>query len=441
MATAPAIAAVAAPESTGTPKLTLHLTTGTGTENRTYLLLAGGPPPAHEALLLDEEGLHAVRAVVTSDAGRSCTTDAPRRTGLGEDPWCVRLSGIAAGNSVSGKLAGPSSTVALALTARHAIWWPLLAAFVALVCAGFIAWLAQRWLPDAVTKLLLWNEKKRCKEIVGLTDWADQAAQGRLALTDIVARLRWARRFGRRQIRAAREDLRLKLGDGDLPSCPLRTSSETESGRTDVKREDLLTDGGARANGAGEHLLQLVEQALEGLKEFRNVAGALIGQLPADATTERARAEENKTKGEGLAENYLSEFTIDAYLSELRGYLATIERIVRPATAGLTPTVVAAPALFGAAVRASLTAAGQRLRSGSATLARTSVVLGTLLLLTGSLMFVAAGAVLMAQYLPNLTFGTFKDYATLVVAAFGSAQVAVILVALLQLKGPADWYG
>ncbi|MFE2971905.1 hypothetical protein ACFXKC_51775 [Streptomyces sp. NPDC059340] len=73
--------------------------------------------------------------------------------------------------------------------------------------------------------------------------------------------------------------------------------------------------------------------------------------------------------------------------------------------------------------------------------ARTSVALGALVLLTGALMVVAVGAVLIAQYLPNPTFGTFKDYATLSVAAFGSAQLAVILAALLQLKGPADWYG
>ncbi|MFE6055569.1 hypothetical protein ACFQ6N_32890 [Kitasatospora sp. NPDC056446] len=441
VATAPAMAAVPVPEPSGTPKLTLHATTGTGTESRTYLLLASGPPPANESLLVDEQGRHPVRAIVTAEAGTACTTGAPRPTGLGTDPWCVHLTGVAAGKSVSGKLAGPGGTVALALVARQGIYPPLVAALLTLVAAVFTAWAASQGLPRLMDSRLLRRERRKCAGIDGMQQWATDAAKGRLATADIVARMRWARRFGQAQVRATRADLAGKLTA--LPDCPLRANSQAEVDRgDDVTRADLLTDGGARADNAAEHLLQLVEQATEGLEGFLEVADSLIDRIPA-ALPARAEAVGLRSDGADLAEAYLSAFTIDDYLAGLRDYLSTIEDKVR--AAGVTPlpthTAFAGPALFAAGTRASLTAAGRRVQTATATLVRASAAFGAVLLLTGALMVVAVGGVLVAQYLPNPTFGTFNDYATLTVTAFGSAQIAAILAALIQLKGPADWYG
>jgi hypothetical protein len=53
----------------------------------------------------------------------------------------------------------------------------------------------------------------------------------------------------------------------------------------------------------------------------------------------------------------------------------------------------------------------------------------------------AVAVIFNAQYLANPHFGTQADYWGLILAAYGSAQVAAIATALLLMRAPQPWYG
>jgi len=409
-------------------------------EMRDYLLMSSGVPPS-TATLTDTSGEHTVTATVQATDGGACAGQAPRYTGLGTDPWCVHLDGVQAGYEVTGTLSGDTVDVALTVKARIGIWGPALVTLIGLLAAAFLAWLANTLLPAVATDLLWRRSKFREKGITGLKAWAGKATTY-LSKDDVIARVRWAKRTGKRLVVGARRALRQELESDTtrLPDCPLRQAADTEVRRNDVRVGDMLTETGLRSTSDAERLLTAVSQATRARAAFDEIADGLMTRIPPAQLQQAARL---KQDGDELAEGYLSEFTLDLYLEELRGYASDIQKLAEEKPQSTTDLVVAFAATnlshLGSLQRAA--AAGRQLGGAVAGVALPVAEAGVALLLTLTLMAVGAFAVLVAQYLPNDTFGTDADYITLLASTFASATGAAVASALVQLRGPKAWYG
>lgn len=103
---------------------------------------------------------------------------------------------------------GAATDLTLTIAARHNWPLPALTAFLALVAALALLWLTTTMLPDMLTRYQLSAAIAGDAGIDGLSDWGREAqAQGRLADADILARLRWAKRYGKAQALGARTQL------------------------------------------------------------------------------------------------------------------------------------------------------------------------------------------------------------------------------------------
>lgn len=432
-------AVIAQPDSsTATAALTIHAAVGWGSASRTVVVLTSGLPPTTGATLVDDSGEHAVE--VQTDGISGCDRAPRLRTGLGTDQWCMRLTNIAPGQPFKGVLHGAATSLTLTVAAHHTVWpLPAGATLGALLVALGLLFLTTRFLPDQLTHWQLRTAKADDAGIAGLRTWANDA-NGRLAEGDILARLRWAKRYGKGQVSRARAHLATVLDDPAtrLPPCPLRTEADAERNRQDITAADLLTPAGARATSKAEQLLQLVEQAGAARAEFDEIADALIAQLAGAEQREQAQA--LKEQKDDLAQDFLSPLTMDTYQSGLRDYIAQIQQYVTQARQA--PAVHAMVALSAApATRGGALGIG-----GAAPLAATVNVavavatVGATVIVAVILMIVAAGTVLAAQYLTNPTFGTWEDYLGLILTALGSSSVAGILALLLLFRGPRAWY-
>lgn len=432
----PAAAPVAAADGPRA-SLTLAETVGRDPEDRTLVITAVGPPPSGPSTLADTSGLHSVTVTPLPD-GAECDRVRERRTGLGDDRWCLRVSGITTGQEYRGEITGPRSAVAVSLRARHGLWpYPFLTALAALAAGVLVTFCTTRYLPKLVTRGLLTLARRDDAGITGLSGWA-AGTQGRLAPGDALARMRWAKRYGRQPVLAARAELRKAAAR--LPDCPLRTAGEREAGRSEVAAADLLTPGGARRTSDAERLLGLVGRAEEAATAFDAISARLLAQLPAGDVRRPAVASLIEERGHA-AENYLSEFTVDRYVSDLADRLARIRaRVHEPpprALEGTAAPAVPPPAPAPAPVPAQTRTAGATALAA----ARFAAVGGAAVLAAGVLMITAVVSMLVAQYFPDATFGTAVDYAGLVVSAVGSSTAAGVLSVVLLMRGPQDWYG
>jgi hypothetical protein len=219
-----------------------------------------------------------------------------------------------------------------------------------------------------------------------------------------------------------------------LPQCPLRDAANAEVQRDAViTAAELLTPAGARGISTAERLLQLVEQASAARTAFDEVSAVLLANVPDD---DRPTAEALREQGQSLGDGFLSEFTMDIYLTGLRDYLSHLHLLTPPGqpapVQGLAALAIGGPAAGPGAPVSSI-----RTTSVSVAIAGTAVTVGAVVVAAIVLMVIAVGSVLAAQYLPNQTFGTLTDYFGLAVAAFGSSSVVGVL-ALLAGNRPAD---
>lgn len=411
--------------------LTLRTTVGTGHERRTVLLETAGAPPSSTGSLVDASGLHAAAVTVTPLGTAECRRASLHHTGLGRDRWCLTISGIAAGQAYTGRLTGPGSAVTLSVSARHAFWpLPAMAALAALLLAVAAAFLTTRYLPDLVTNALLAVAIRTDGGIAGLSEWARQAA-GRLAPADVLARVRWAKRYGGQRVQATRATLLEKASK--LSPCPLRTASEQEAHRSDIVVGDLLTPGGTRATGIADALLDLVERAEQAASDFTTESAVLLTEL-ADTDKRHAMVTGIIQQGQHAADGYLSQFNVDDYVSHLARLLDSIDAIIRPRPPQAEALAAAPPAVIWPAPAAQL-ATDTRMA------ARFAMAGGATLLTAAVLMIAAVISILTVQYLPNPTFGTATNYLTLAASAFSASTGAGILTVLLLIRGPQNWYG
>lgn len=204
-----------------------------------------------------------------------------------------------------------------------------------------------------------------------------------------------------------------------------------------VTADELLTPAGARATSTAERLLGLVEQASAARMAFDQVSAMLLAKVP-DAN--RTAAEALVQQGQKLGDGFLSEFTMDTYLTELRDYLRQLHLLVPPKARQVQGEALAALAIGGPAVGLEAPAGGARAASSPPVIVDAAVTASAVAAAAIALMVIAVGSVLAAQYLPNQTFGTWTDYFGLAVAAFGSSSVVGVLALLVLLRGPQAWY-
>jgi len=189
-----------------TAALTVRATVLWGSANRRVLVFTAGAPPLHGVLAVDATGTNEVAVRVLK--GRHACTSAPiARTGLGTSRWCLQIDGIAPGQQYQGVLRGSSTALTLTLTARHDWWFlPLLTALGGLLVALGLLWLTTHFLPDRLTGREPENAMADNDGIDGLGGWPAEA-KGRLAEADVLARLRWAKRYGKARAVQARDQL------------------------------------------------------------------------------------------------------------------------------------------------------------------------------------------------------------------------------------------
>jgi hypothetical protein len=444
----PAITTISATSQAGqspavplTAALTIGYTaTWGGSATRTLVVLAAGRPPSR-ALVTDPTGTKVVTVTVLRQTDPACAAAATiAQTGLGTDRWCLKLSGITPGQHYQGVLAGASATLILTLAARDGWPLPALTALTALLITIGLLWLATHLLPDLLTRRELAAAAADDGGIAGLPAWAASAA-GRLSSTDILARLRWAKRYGRAQVLGARSQLGQVLDDPLtlLPSCPLRAAAEAERLRPDgdVASGEVLTPAGTRAVSTAEQLLQLVEEAAGARIAFDQICAALMAGIP---DPQRATGEALRLQGQALGTGFLSAFTMDVYLTGLRDMLTQLHLLVPVHT--LPPPIAAMAALAQRASPAGAGApAGAARNAGlSVAVAGTAIAVGAIFAVAVVLMLIAVGSVLAVQYVPNQTFGSSTDYFQLVISAFGTSSAVGLLALLLTLRGPQAWY-
>ena len=416
--------------------LTIPATVHWGSANRDLVILTKGAPPSRRVLAVDSSGSHAVRIRMLKD-GPTCAAFPIVRTGLGTKRWCLQINGIAPGQLYQAVLHGASTDLTLTVVARHDWLLPSLTALAALVIAVLLLWLSTHVLPDRLTAHQLSNEKKDDDGIDGLNAWAT-AAEGRLAQANVVARLRWAKRYGKAQALGARAQLKSILADQTrLPECPLRQAAQDETDRgNNIRADELLTPAGERATSTAEHLLQLVEQASDALAAFDQVSEKLLAAIPENS---RPTGEAIVRQAKDLAETLLSEFTMDDYLQGLRDYLRSLHSYI-PDSAQPPPAGAVAALAIGTATPGAAFAGVSRAISVSVAAAETAVAVSAVMLVAVATMVIAVGAVLATQYLPKQTFGVWTDYLGLALAAFGSSSLVGLLALLLLLRGPQPWY-
>jgi hypothetical protein len=286
------------------------------------------------------------------------------------------------------------------------------------------------------------------------------AETGLMADDDIVSRAEWARTFGPGQVRTAREDLREDLREADkaddlaiLRESPLYKACQVESARsrTDVTREDLLTDKGDQAIAAAK-LLESLTDAEKAIRGFELQAGTLIQNL--SDTGKKHRAENIRDNALGLART-LSKETVPQFSGILNDTIQSIVKLPVTDQEVVDPVIRIAEtwetALVGPyltikipiiiAVRVTLAKILAKITAPiKAAFAQVAVYLPAVLL-AFVIMAGAVAVVFSTKYLANPHFGALTDYWELSLAAYGSAQAVAVGAALLLISSPKRWYG
>lgn len=392
---------------------------------------ASAPAPSS---LADAAGQHVAHVAGILGACPARVQATQRDIGLTGPAWCVHVSGLQAGYSVSGTLASPSTSLSLTVRRKDTPGWPLAWSIIALLAAVVISWLSSTYVPGLTSQLRRrWYE--RANVPVGVGAWVKRAAKsGVLADDDIVARAKWAKKGGIDQVKKARKQLKQALPGtvSWLAGSPLRQDCETEAKRdeTDVNCEDLLTDEGAKSIKAVT-LLETLTKADNAIRDFETSANLIIADL-SDPSQERKNATQSRDNTLKQAEG-LSDQGVPQFVETLSNVIAAM--LTSAGAPAAAP--VAAAAISGTAVRS---AAAEIATSVKETLWPALIYLPAVLV-AFAVMAGAVATVFAAQYLANPSFGTTTNYLTLILSAYGSAQVTAIVAALLLMHPPKPWYG
>jgi hypothetical protein len=362
-----------------------------------------------------------------------------REIGLTGSTWCVHVSNLQAGYAVSGTLANANTSLTLTVKRKDGFGFPVLWSIVALIAAAVISMLSSTYVPGLTSRMRR-RRYERDGGIAGLGAWVKAtSANGVLADDDIVARARWARKYGAKQVMAARGQLAAALNDPELSvpaDSPLRRAGDAEAARpaSDVSREDVLTDAGVRAIKAAD-LLKALTQANTAIHDFTASANEIIGALTAPGQVQQAASARDNAL---LSAHGLSEENMPQFVTTLSGIVQSMRDNFQPQHLELA----AAGRLVAAAtsVSAVRVAAAEVTSSVKGSVEPVAVYIPSVLLAL-IIMAGAVATVFSTQYLANPNFGTTADYWALGLTAYGSAQATAIAAALLLIRSPKPWYG
>jgi hypothetical protein len=426
------------------PALTLQLTQAPGSESTTTLLLhAAGRAPA-SADLISADGSHDLH--VTALSPTACRGDTIHYTGLGGDPWCLRVTGVASAIAATGTLpeAGSSAEVSLTLNVRNP-WFPIpaIVTLAGLAVALLLLYLTATALPTWLAGALLDWYVQHPGDIRGLDAWR-QASAPHLSKADQLARVTWMKRYGVKIVTASRAKLATELaaaGTTVLAGSPLRAAASAEIGRAGADAEEMVGVDGKIAVSPAEQLATLVARAHKDITDWRQQIAHLRDQLdpahhePADALIAQTEA----------MFATLSPSMIDYIETAMRAVLEQIAQYARQAAGGQVHAVVAAAMTAAATAPPAPAAIPAAVSAGVAgplaSFARVAAVGFATFGLVVVLMAIAAATALSASYFPNTTFGSVTDYLSLFTGAFASSSVAGILGVALAWMKASSWRG
>lgn len=290
---------------------------------------ASAPAPSS---LADETGEHVAQVAVTLGTCPAAVHATRRKIGLTGPAWCVHVSGLQAGYSVSGTLASPSTSLSLTVRRKDTPGWPLAWSIIALLAAVVISWLSSTYVPGLTSKLRRRRyERDKAPEgevpqVQGVGAWVKRARGRKLDDDDLAVRARWARKEGIEQTMKAREQLgqAAKAAKYVPAGSPLRQACQKEADRkeADVKCEELLNDEGEISIRATT-LLERLTQADNAIREFKSSADQIIEDFPPGPSQELTEA---KTIRDGVLEDakVLSEENAPQLVDTLPPLIASI---------------------------------------------------------------------------------------------------------------------
>lgn len=221
--------------------------------------------PMLPVTLVDEGGL--AWAVAESAPEESCRGEQVRLTGHGLTPWCILISGLSAGSTVSGMVSSGELNLSLSVRTKNPfLWGPLLT-----MAGGIAAWLVLLWLTtlggaSSATARYLIRLRIRRNEMVGrdgvsdMDSWEKSSILKHPAVADA---LREASKGAATRAPGARDRLNKVLEPGNpLPVAnPIQALAIVQSGRTDNMMSDFVNEKGELV----PHPADVARSALEGI--------------------------------------------------------------------------------------------------------------------------------------------------------------------------------
>lgn len=415
------------------------------------VLVARGPVPAHPTSLAVASGHDRIVAKPLEASDPRCQGRRYRFTGLGGSRhWCFVLDRLVASGSFTGKLRGTSALVTVTVTTRH-VWCsgPLWTAFGAALAAVGLVLLTTLGLPARIIAFRLRYETGRtAKHVTGLDAWI-RAARPRLTQGDLLAAVTWMRRQGTAALESTRANLAgaLKSADAIPDDSPLWQAAHEEAEKRSIDASDLLGPDGKQATSNAGTLLGLIGHMQAVISEWLAEVGDLLTAVPPD---HHEAAQRRIANGEAVVATLSASNTarVEARLDDV------VEQLAIWSDAGRRPVYIPVGVGVGAvrALAGSGVAAGvglldlpsrfqfsrprlRRLLPDANAVAAHGLTVIPLILL----MAVAAATALVANYLPNDTFGSFADYASLAASVFGSATITGAAGAYVAWTKANDW--
>jgi hypothetical protein len=392
------------------------------------LLLAAGPAPT-SGILVSASGEHRVRVAKAANAD-DCEGEPERSTSLGENEWCLELSGLSAGQQVAGALTGTSSKVTLTVATRSALLpWPLLAALIgmalAIILTMVVAPLGKVVAIAKLRKLVAENQPAGNQDrIEGLPAWVDARLTAGGDPEKLTAQVQGLLNDPSGKVAAILAKLNQEAGDAQQGEAPLRTRARAVAADPTLRISDFVDADGkpvthpaqtltvmVAALNAATARLETVEKRIEQALKERCRAGPQ--QLAEWARAAAATVDDDAT----LALLQSTVTSAEAALYQMLSRPECLEPGGAPAGGGpdRRDMVEEEPAAAAAA--------------GAATANLRIPWLWTLATVA-AMVVVALTSVVVGTYLPKTYFGTAWDYVAMALAGFGSGSAATVAAVL-----------
>jgi hypothetical protein len=390
-----------------------------------------GPPPSEKSVLVDETGVYS--AIVETAKVRSNCSRPIRKTGVGDDQWCLVAHGVEAGHELTGTVTGTKTKLALTLDRKNAfLGWPLATLLFGLLVAAVVALWPSR-LDALVQRVKLERLLAQGRGIAGLGDWVGERLANGAGVEDLLKTVGRVVSHGPSEAQDARAELKRALGQANLPDIPFKRSAQEEADRTDHRVSDFLQkDGKQRGSHPAAEAASGIEKISAYLQDLESLEDLVRTQLNPDCQKEPLlRINEARIAPQFIRKNEQL-IDLDARLGAAQATYATAfsRRDCRSDSLSEEEAMQGEEAVRGLRFDSfritptPLTLADAELRG------LTSIALG-LTIVTCLLTLAFAGVTVhQAAYAQNNTFATFGDYFKLFSAALASGAAATVITLL-----------